>query len=306
MSELRRVGADADLSAWIDVHNQVSLVPATAGEIAAYRDALEGAEIHLLALDDGRPAGVGYVVVEPEKLPRATAGAWIGVLPEARGRGVGSALYEGLSAWSRGSGFERLEGYVEATQTEGLAWAERRGFEEIGRDTWLALDLHADTAADPSPPDGVEIVAWADRPELARGIYAVACEAYPDVPGRGDDEMKSFDEWLALDMGGPGDRPEAVFAALTNGEVIGYSKLHLSDARPTVAASDMTGVKRAWRGRGIAGALKRAQIAWAKEHGYERLETANETRNEPIQRLNERLGFRPFSERVLLRGPLAR
>ena len=35
-----------------------------------------------------------------------------------------------------------------------------------------------------------------------------------------------------------------------NGEVVGYSKLHLSDARPTVAANDMTGVLRAWRGRG--------------------------------------------------------
>ena len=48
----------------------------------------------------------------------------------------------------------------------------------------------------------------------------------------------------------------------------------------------MTGVLRAWRGRGIARALKAAEIAWAKEHGYERLETQNEERNEPIRRLN--------------------
>jgi GNAT superfamily N-acetyltransferase len=302
--ELRPVDADADLAAWIDVHNRVSFVPSTAQEIAAYRDALEGGEIHLLALHDGGPGGVGYVAFEPEKLPRATAVAWIGVVPEARGRGVGSALYEGLSDWGRESGLERFEGYVEATEAEGLAWAARRGFEEIGRDTWLALDLRTDEV-DPDLPDGVEIVVWADRPELARGLYGVACEAYPDVPGRRGDEMKSFEDWLALDMGGPGDRPEAVLAALADGEVVGYSKLHLSDARPTVAANDMTGVKRAWRGRGIAAALKRAQIAWARQHGYERLETANETRNEPIQRLNERLGYRPFSERVLLRGPLA-
>ena len=67
----------------------------------------------------------------------------------------------------------------------------------------------------------------------------------------------------------------------------------------------MTGVRRDWRGRGIAGALKRTQLAWAKANGYERLETANETRNVPIQRLNERLGYRPFAERVRLRGPLA-
>ena len=106
-------------------------------------------------------------------------------------------------------------------------------------------------------------------------------------------------------MSGPNDRPEAVFLALVDDEVVGYSKLHLSDARPTVAVNDMTGVRRAWRGRGIAGALKRAQLAWAKANGYERLETANETRNVPIQRLNERLGYLPFAERVRLRGPLA-
>lgn len=305
MTELRPVAGDADLALWVDVHNRVAPIPVTAGELQAYRDALDGGEIHLLALLDAEPAGVGFVAFEPEKLPRATAVAWLGVLAETRGRGVGSALYRGLSAWGGTAGLEHLEGYVPATETESLAWAGRRGFEEIGRDTWLSLDLGRLGAPDAQPPDGIEIVVWADRPELARGIYGVACEAYPDVPGRDEDDMKSFEEWLALDMGGPGDRPEAVFVAVEGDDVVGYSKLHLSDARPTVAANDMTGVRRAWRGRGIAGALKQAQLAWAKERGLERLETANETRNVPIQRLNQSLGYRPFSERVLLRGPLA-
>jgi GNAT superfamily N-acetyltransferase len=305
VTELRPVAGDADLALWVDVHNRVASIPVTAGELQAYRDALDGGEIHLLALLDREPTGVGFVAFEPEKLPRATAVAWLGVLAEARGQGVGSALYRGLSAWGGPAGLEHFEGYVPATETESLAWAGRRGFEEIGRDTWLSLDLGTLGAVDAQPPDGIEIVVWADRPELARGIYGVACEAYPDVPGRDEDDMKSFEEWLALDMGGPGDRPEAVFVAVAGDDVVGYSKLHLSDARPTVAANDMTGVRRSWRGRGIAGALKRAQLVWAKERGFERLETANETRNIPIQRLNESLGYRPFSERVLLRGPLA-
>ena len=64
-------------------------------------------------------------------------------------------------------------------------------------------------------------------------------------------------------------------------------------------------MKRAWRGCGIARALKRAEIAWAKSAGYERLSTTNELRNEPIRRLNERLGYRPVPGRIFLRGPLA-
>ena len=53
----------------------------------------------------------------------------------------------------------------------------------------------------------------------------------------------------------------------------------------------MTGVLRAHRGRGIAAALKRTQIAWAKQAGYQQLQTANEVRNEPIRRLNARHGY---------------
>jgi GNAT superfamily N-acetyltransferase len=298
--ELRPVAGDDDLAAWVAAYNEVAPVPVTTGEVHAYREALAGDEVHLLARLDGVAAGVGFVAVEPEG-----AAAWLGVVTGARGRRVGSALYGGLSDWGRTAGLHRLEGHVDAAETEGLAWAARRGFEEIGRDTWLALDLTSLPEVDPAPPPGVEIAVWGDRPDLARGIYAVASEAYPDVPGREAEAMTSFEEWLALDMGGPNDRPEAVFVALADGEVVGYSKLHLSDARPTVAANDMTGVLRAWRGRGVAGALKRAQLAWAKANGFERLETANETRNAPIQRLNEQLGYRPFAERVLLRGPLA-
>ena len=123
-------------------------------------------------------------------------------------------------------------------------------------------------------------------------------------PGSEEDEYEPFEDWLAHDMGGPGDKPEATFVAFAGDEVVGYSKFSLIDAQPTVAFHDLTGVKRAWRGRGIASALKRTQMAWAKEHGYERLSTNNEERNEPIRRLNERHGYRPVPGRIFVRGPV--
>ena len=67
----------------------------------------------------------------------------------------------------------------------------------------------------------------------------------------------------------------------------------------------MTGVLRAYRGRGIAAALKRTQIAWAKQAGYEKLQTANEVRNEPIRRLNARHGYKLEPGLVTLRDTLA-
>ena len=50
--------------------------------------------------------------------------------------------------------------------------------------------------------------------------------------------------------------------------------------------------------------MKRAQIAWAKQAGYEKLQTANEVRNEPIRRLNERFGYVVTPGSITVRGPV--
>jgi GNAT superfamily N-acetyltransferase len=150
------------------------------------------------------------------------------------------------------------------------------------------------------PPAGIEVVTWAERPELASGIYEVACEAYPDEPGSVDVEMEPFEAWLSQDMQGSGDRPDAVFVALAGKEVAGYAKLSLS-VRQGYVMHDMTGVKRAFRGRGIASTLKRAEIAWAKREGFRTLETFNDEENAPIRALNEKHGYRPARGSVTLR-----
>ena len=50
--------------------------------------------------------------------------------------------------------------------------------------------------------------------------------------------------------------------------------------------------------------MKSAEIAWAKRNGYERLETQNEERNEPIRRLNQRHGYVVEPGSVTVRGPI--
>jgi GNAT superfamily N-acetyltransferase len=168
----------------------------------------------------------------------------------------------------------------------------------------LELDLAAIEPPAAAPPAGVEITSWAERPELAEGLYEVAREAWLDIPGNDADRIEPFEEWLHVHMGGDGDLPEATFVALVDGEVVGYAKFSIPSAQRGVAWHDLTGVKRAWRGRGIARALKSAQIAWAKREGYELLRTHNEERNAPIQRLNAAFGYRPAATRVRLRRPL--
>ena len=235
------------------------------------------------------PPGVGHLDVH--------------VLPDARRRGTGSALLARLSYWLGERACEEATASVYAEDPASLAWALGRGFSEVGRNSILALDLVATAAPEADPPAGVDIVSWAERPDLIRGLYEVYREASPDIPGEEDAEMPPFETWLANDMQGAGDRPDATFVAVADGDVVGYAKLSISRGGGDIAWHDITGVKRAWRGRGVAGALKRTQIAWAKANGYRRLNTMNEERNEPIRRLNHRHGYVLEPGFVVVRGP---
>jgi GNAT superfamily N-acetyltransferase len=301
MTEIREIH-EAELERWVATTRAVLDEADTAeGYVDWKRQARE--TVWLLATDDGRDVGTA-IGVGGWHSPEGVARGEIRVVADARGRSVGSDLLSELSAWAIGLGYSELMGPVKETDDVSLAWAQRRGFDEVGRNSLLVLDLTAIETPSVEPPNGIEIVSWAERPELAPAMYQVALESYPDVPGEDDAAMASFEEWLSMDMQGAGDRPEATFVALEGDEVVAYAKLSLSRARPTVAMHDMTGVRRNWRGRGIAGALKAAEIAWAKENGYERLETQNEERNEPIRRLNERFGYVVTPGSITVRGPI--
>jgi GNAT superfamily N-acetyltransferase len=259
--------------------------------------------VDLLARIDGVVGGSAVGAILPHR-PELVF-ALVTVLPEHRRHGAGTALYEAISAWAGERGLDTIETIVGDDDGESLAFAERRGFTEHSREKGTSLDLTQIEPPTVAPPQGVEIVSWAERPELARGIYEVALEAEPDIPGAEDIQPEPFEDWLAHDMQGPGDRPEATFVALAGDEVIGYAKFSLTVTQPTTAHHDLTAVKRAWRGRGVARALKATQIVWAKANGYEELRTRNEERNAPIRRLNEEFGYQPTVGRIYLKGPLA-
>jgi GNAT superfamily N-acetyltransferase len=224
---------------------------------------------------------------------------------ELRGRGIGSALLARLAGWAAAHGGHTVEGTVEEDDASSIAWLQARGYVEVGRNSTMRLDLPAVAEPPVDPPSGIEIVSWAERPEAAAGMYEVACEAYPDIPGEEDTPMGSFEAWLATDMEGLSDRAEATFVALAGDQVVGYAKLSLSASDTEYAFHDITGVRRAWRGRGIASALKRAEIAWAKRNGFTHLETWNEVRNTPIRILNERYGYTLQPGRITMRRAIS-
>ncbi len=94
-----------------------------------------------------------------------------------------------------------------------------------------------------------------------------------------------------------------MFVATTPTEAIGSATLDLRDE--SLAVHMGTSVRRTWRRRGLARALKATEIAWAKDAAYERRETRNDTRNEPILRLNQSFGYTQSHSVLTIRGPLA-
>jgi GNAT superfamily N-acetyltransferase len=303
MVEVRACADEREEQLSLDVYNEVWPHEAvTMDEVGHFKAAMVD-HIDLVAWLDGEPVGSGFAAIQPQR-PDVVL-VLLTVLTEERRRGAGTSLYEAISEWTREHELDLLEAVVSDDDAESLDFAERRGFAEDRREKGVVLRLAEIEPPPAEPPEGIEIVSWAERPELAPGIYEVALEASPDVPGWEDELVEPFEDWLVNEMQGSGDKPEATFLAIAGDEVVAYAKFSLSAAQPKTAHHDLTGVKRAWRGRGIARALKATQIRWAKEHGYQELRTRNDERNAPIRHLNREFGYVPAIGRIYLRGPLA-
>jgi GNAT superfamily N-acetyltransferase len=204
------------------------------------------------------------------------------------------------SAAARAIGKAGLEAWTTDRTPEVVVFLEARGFSEVRRYviSELAISKSDVAAAAPAEPPAYEIVSLAERPDLIPGVYAIACESYVDQPGREDQRMPPFDEWRGWGL--DPHLADAYLVALEHGEPIGYGYLELDAGRAT---HGVMAVARRARGRGVAGALKHAQIAWAQAHGVTALRTATETRLTQMRALNDRHGYRRLHDEIVLRGP---
>jgi GNAT superfamily N-acetyltransferase len=63
-------------------------------------------------------------------------------------------------------------------------------------------------------------------------------------------------------------------------------------------------VRRDWRRRGVAAALKRTTLAWAAAHGLREVYTWTQQGNDDMRALNEHLGFVTRMESISMRASL--
>jgi len=263
----------------------------------------DGESAWLLALANEAPVGCG--VGRPSSI-QSSLYAMVRVLPEHRGQGAGQQLYEAISAHARTLGRSSMWGRIREDDEASRSFAANRGFREAGREYEVVLDTsEADVSG--APPEGIELVSLAERPDLEEAVHEVDCEVSADVPRpEGDDfEAHPFSRWREQYLEGPGAVPEALIAALDGQQVVGYTGLRRRGAISPVAENMLTAVRRPWRRRGIAVALKREQIARARAAGIQRIFTTNDESNTGMRGVNARLGYKPAPTQIIVSGPLA-
>ena len=289
-----------DLAAVLDVSRRVSGGPAPAVAELEYALANEPGTTFLLGYYGDELAASGVGKISPLV---GCLFAMVRVLPEFRRRGVGEAMYHALSAHARSVGREELFGRLREDDGAAMSAVRARGFREIGREFPVVLDLTKASASAGSPPAGIEISNLVERPDLAHTAWEVEVEAAPDIPTEGGVEAWPFERWRSMVLDSPISLPEAAVIAVSGDEVVGSAfRYAMTDG---AAEHGLTAVRRAWRSRGIATALKSAQINWARAAGYAELHTSNDETNFAMRGINARLGYKPAPAYVMVRGPLA-
>lgn len=259
--------------------------------------------ICLLARIDGAPAGAAAGFHDDTVKALRLGVMDLAVTREHRRRGIGEALLERVLRWARRADLDALATWTLEADAATVGFLSRRDFAPGMRDQKLALDVAAAPELPVDPPPGIALVTLAERPDLEEGAFAVAREAWPDIPAPEPMIPESFARWRELEIGHPGTSPERVTLALAGGVVVGYGIL-VDGSRPGSQYSEITGVLRAWRGRGVGSAIKRSQLAWAKSSGVSTLITDNDTGNAAMLAINRRLGYAELPITVAMRRVL--
>jgi len=296
--------SDADYAAAVRVVNAVYPEYIDTVEDWRFEDAHRAPHIQMrrwLADLGGAPVAYGnYSQSEGMYHPHKFS-VFVAVLPAHQGQGVGAALYDEI-----GSAVERLDPIsLRARTREDMARSMRflrdHGYQEDMREWESRLDVEA---FDPAPyagheaalrAEGIRIATLADLlerdPDCREKLWVLDQELTRDVPHPEPHTPITREAFAAWVFSNPNFLSEGYFVALDGAHYVGSSALWASLADPTELYTGLTGVRRAYRRRGIALALKLRDIAFARQRGVRVIKTWNEKHNRGMLSINEALGF---------------
>jgi mycothiol synthase len=220
--------------------------------------------------------------------------------PDQRRKGIATNLYSALQPFFAEHQPRRIISTVKETQPEGILWATMHGFTKSHLTFESKLDL---TQFDPAPfraqvervkASGIRFVPFTElqSPEAERRFYDLFNAYGDDTPDAADWRLMDFDEWRAWAIETNRYWPQGWLIAMDEGgEWAGYTMMDRNPVKPDHAHIYLTGVTRAFRGRGIALALKVLAAQVAREQGIKEVTTNNHSANGPMLAVNRRLGY---------------
>lgn len=276
---------------------------ATAEELA-HADATRDATAHhatLVAIaqtaDDAQVVGVAFAGHDLLAHRPGKFEINLRVRPEWQGQGVGKALYTALLDHLAPLAPEELVTMIWHQVPRTARFLVERGFVEA----WRRIDWVLDVPTfDFTPYMGLEerlqqqsiaIQTYsdlADGPHRLSKLHELDWAIWQSIPYGQAVAKRTLAQFNAQEIDHPKFIAEACFIAVNDGDYLGYSNLIASDEG---FSTEMTGVMPAWRGRGIATALKVAGIRYAWSHEAKRLDTQNDAVNGAMIALNQKLGF---------------
>ena len=298
---LRPWRAPDDLPPIACIWNSATWAPVSAA-ILAKREAepfpAAGLRERLVATDAaGRVLAFGWV----ERRGFEAPGAFflrVQVNPEWRRRGIGTALLQALEAFGQAHGGTDFEARLLDGEPGWLAFAEGHGYMAEGHHLASRLDV---TTFDPVPfagviprltAEGIRFHSMAEEHSLGleQSLYELEVAANHDEPGFEDARFPPFADWRRSTFG---ERPlDCIIVAAEGERAVGMHVMSFIGESSDLHV-DFTGVRRGYRGRGIALAVKVIAIATARRHGASLIRTGSDSRNTPMLAINRNLGFVP-------------
>ncbi len=242
----------------------------------------------------------------------------VGVTSPARRKGIGSALLDVLEEEARRRGAPRLLGGGNASLAFGIDWATKRGYHEIGRRIASYVDLAAFEPGRFADATGrvrdggirlatlEELLAPRDeagKDEFLRALHAAEAPMHEDVPFATPVPHPPYEHFRKLLVESGRTLFGLSVVALGGETIAGFTFTGKRQGRDGLTY--MTGTARAYRGRGIAMAMKVDALARAKAAGLRALFTVNDEPNKAMRGINAKLGYQMLPASVQLEKLLA-
>lgn len=228
---------------------------------------------------------------------------WMSILvhPNWRRQGIGTSLYEQITDDLYLLNAIAVGASTRETMPKSIAFLGKRGFREVMRSWESRLDVTKFDFAlfqggmDRMDREGVVITTLALEkgrdPDWLTKVYDLHTAVMADVPAHTPYTPPPLAEFVHSVIESPWALLDGYFVAKHGDRYVGESFLNRNKEEPGHLYQGLTGVRREYRGQGIAMALKLRTIRYAQEHGQTLIKTWNATTNTGMLAINQKLGF---------------